>query len=46
MHEEVAVALSDRVRGWMDRVEDPLLWDGIRYPYHERASKDVFGADE
>lgn len=44
--EEVAAELSDRVRGWMARVDDPLLRGGVRYPYHERASKDLLGADE
>lgn len=44
--EAIATDLSDRVRGWMARVEDPLLRGGIRYPYHKRASKDLLGAEE
>jgi arylsulfatase A-like enzyme len=44
-HENVATELSDRVRGWMARVEDPLLRGGIRYPYQKRATKDLLGAD-
>lgn len=44
--EEVAAALSDRVRAWMARVDDPLLRGGIRYPYQQRATKDLLGAGE
>lgn len=44
--ESVARDLSDRVRAWMARVDDPLLRSGIRYPYHQRATTDLLGADE
>jgi arylsulfatase A-like enzyme len=36
-HEDVVSELSDRARGWMARVDDPLLRGGVRYPYHDRA---------
>ena len=38
--------LSDDVRRWMARVDDPLLRGGIRYPYHERALADLHGEEE
>lgn len=44
--EAVVSALTDRVRGWMARVDDPLLRGGVRYPYYERARKDLLGANE
>jgi arylsulfatase A-like enzyme len=43
--EDVVSDLSDRVRAWMSRVDDPLLRGGVRYPYHERAITDLLGAD-
>lgn len=45
-HQTVTAELSDRVRGWMAQVDDPLLRGGVRYPYHERAMKDLLGAGE
>lgn len=39
-------ALSSRVRAWMARVDDPLLRGGVRYPYGERATRDLLGAGE
>jgi len=44
--EGVAADLSARVRAWMARVDDPLLRGGIRYPYQQRATRDLFGVDE
>lgn len=44
--EAVVEELSDRVRGWMARIDDPLLRGGIRYPYQDRARKDLLGAGE
>jgi len=44
-HPDVVSELSDRVRAWMARVDDPLLRGGIRYPYHRRAMRDLHGAD-
>ena len=38
--------LSEDVRRWMARVDDPLLRGGVRYPYHERALADLHGANE
>ncbi|WP_435320886.1 sulfatase family protein [Haloarchaeobius sp. TZWSO28] len=43
---DVTAALSDRVRAWMASVDDPLLRGGIRYPYQERATRDLLGAGE
>lgn len=43
---DVVADLSDRVRGWMARVDDPLLRGGIRYPYHRRSLRDMYGTDE
>ena len=42
----VVSELSDRVRAWMARIDDPLLRGGVRYPYHERAMRELLGADE
>lgn len=38
---EVVADLSGRVRAWMADVDDPLLRGGVRYPYGERATRDL-----
>lgn len=42
----VVAALSNRLRAWLARVDDPLLRGGVRYPYQERATRDLLGANE
>jgi len=44
-HPTVVSDLSDRVRAWMARVDDPILRGGVRYPYARRAMRDLHGAD-
>lgn len=40
-NEEAVKELSGRLLEWMIDVEDPILWGGITYPYHERALEDL-----
>lgn len=37
--------LSERVRTWMAEVDDSLLRGRVRYPYHQRATQDLLGAE-
>jgi pyrroline-5-carboxylate reductase len=39
--EAVVEDLTGRLREWLVDVDDPLLRGGVRYPYHERALRDL-----